>query len=89
MGIDQIKVWFTYGICAFVVVGGFGFLYAVRGDATVANGAAALAVVGFIGMGLQFLFGQVVQSQTAHQTTSAAQQLTSSTAEPIASEPNP
>ncbi len=76
MGIDVIKTYFTYGVCAFVVVGGFGFLFAVKNDATVANGAAALAVVGFVGMALQFLFGQVVQSQTAHQTNVAATQLT-------------
>ena len=76
MGIDVIKTYFTYGICAFVVIGGFGFLYAIRSTPEAANGSVALAIVGFIGMGLQFLFGQVVQSQTAHQTNVAATQLT-------------
>jgi hypothetical protein len=76
MGIDQVKVWFTYAICAFVVVGGFGFLYAIRADATVQNGAVSLAVVGFVASSLTFLYGQVVQSQTAHQTNVAASTLT-------------
>lgn len=84
MGIDQVKTWFTYAVCAFVVVAGFGFLFAIRSDAQVQQGAVALAIVGFVASSLTFLYGQVVQSQTAHQTNVAATQLTGNPAAPPA-----
>jgi hypothetical protein len=77
-GIDQIKTWFTYTVAAFVVAAGFYFLFAIRTDTAAAQSAVALAITGFIASSLTFLYGQVVQSQTAHQTNVAATQLTGS-----------
>jgi hypothetical protein len=60
-----------------VVGAGFAFFFVTRSDPTAAKDTLAL-VAGFVGSSLTFLYGQVVQSQTAHQTSVAANTLTSS-----------
>ena len=67
MQTDLIKLVFTYGIAAFVIAAGFAFLWATQGDATAES--TRLAVVGFMGGALAFVFGQ----ESAKAATRAAQ----------------
>jgi hypothetical protein len=62
MGIDTIKVLFTYSIAAIIVIGGFILI------SLIADGDSRLAIVtGFVGAALQFIFNRETQTQTARQ----------------------
>ena len=72
MGIDTIKVGFTYGIAAFLVVGGLLFLYLSRNDPAGGQSAAmAPLVAGFVGAAIQFVFNRETQTSTARQVERA------------------
>ena len=66
MGIDTIKVIFTYGLAGIIVIGGFAFMYLTPdGD------NRSIVIAGFIGSALQFVFNRETQTQTARQTERA------------------
>ena len=64
---DNIKLVFTYIVVLVVVVGGGAMLYAIRGSES--SETLSLAIVGFIGLALGFVFNK----ETATQATRAAQ----------------
>ncbi len=66
MGIDTIKVIFTYGLAGVIIVGGFVFMFFIAD-----NDARIPVITGFIGAALQFVFNRETQTQTAHQTERA------------------
>lgn len=76
MGIDTIKVVYTYTIATLVIVGGILFLYLSRNDPQTSNTASLIPLIsGFIGAGIQFVFNRETQATTAAQigkATSAA-----------------
>ena len=65
---DNIKLWFTYGIALLVIVGGGIMLFIMRLDGPSSNDLQ-LAIVGFIGGALAFVFNR----ETATQATRAAE----------------
>jgi len=67
MQTDSMKLLFTYGIATVVVVGGGFFLFLTRGEPTAHD--VQLAIVGFIGGALAFVFNR----ESATQATRAAQ----------------
>lgn len=87
MGIDTIKVGFTYGIAAFLVVGGLIFLYLSRNDPAGGQSAAmAPLVAGFVGAAIQFVFNRETQTSTARQVeraTAAGAQQTATASAPV------
>jgi hypothetical protein len=67
---DSIKLWFTYIIALVTIVGGGAMLYLIRLDPpTSGSGTLSLAIVGFIGLALGFVFNR----ESATQATRAAQ----------------
>jgi hypothetical protein len=83
LALDTIKAIFTYFIVMILVVGGGWMLYSMRLDPPESgSGTLSLAIVGFIGGALTFLFGQEVQTRTARQ---AAASTAASTAANVAS----
>jgi hypothetical protein len=74
MSADTIKLIFTYGIALVLIVGGGVMLYSVRLDPAESGSATlSLAIVGFIGAAVQFIFS----SESATRATRAAQASTS------------
>ena len=68
MGIDTIKVTYTYSIATILVVGGLIFLYLSRNDPPGGQSAAMVPLVaGFIGAAVQFVFNRETQTSTARQ----------------------
>jgi len=63
---DDIKLWFTYGLAAIIIVGGGIMLYASRMEQ---NSDFALLIAGFIGSAVTFVFNR----ESATQATRAAQ----------------
>jgi len=88
MKVDTIKAFFTYLTAYTIIVGGGLFLFHVYAD-PVATTVGIIAIVsGFIGAAIQFVFGQEIQSRTAHQAaaaTAAAQPTVTATAGPTPS----
>ena len=66
MKADDVKLWFTYGLAAIVIVGGGIMLYASRLED---SSDFALVVAGFIGAAVSFVFNR----ESATQATRAAQ----------------
>ena len=66
MKADDIKLWFTYGLAAIIIVGGGIMLYASRMEQ---NSDFALLIAGFIGSAVTFVFNR----ESATQATRAAQ----------------
>lgn len=64
MSTDSLKLWFTYGTVVIVVVGG-GVMIVLYG--TTMDKLVVGAIIGFIGMALNFVFGAEVQTRTARQ----------------------
>lgn len=64
---DTLKLLFTYGIAFVIVIGGGFFLFATI-DVEKAE-STRLAIVGFMGAAIAFVFGQ----ESAKQATRAAQ----------------
>lgn len=72
MGIDTIKIIYTYSIATIIVVGGLLFLFFTRNDpAGGASAAMVPLVAGFIGAALQFVFNRETQTSTARQVERA------------------
>lgn len=70
MKTDQIKMLFTYLIALLLIVGGGLMLYLIRLDPQDSGSATlSLAIVGFIGAAVQFVFS----SESATRATRAAQ----------------
>ena len=68
MGIDTIKVAYTYSIATFIVVGGMVVLYLTRLDPPEASQNLSLVVAGFVGAAIQFVFNRETQTSTARAT---------------------
>lgn len=66
MKADDIKLWFTYGLAAIIIIGGGIMLYASRMEQ---NSDFALLIAGFIGSAVTFVFNR----ESATQATRAAQ----------------
>lgn len=72
MGIDTIKVLYTYTIATVLILGGLIFLYFSRNDPPGGQAATLVPVVtGFIGAAVQFVFNRETQAQTAAQQSRA------------------
>jgi hypothetical protein len=72
MGIDTIKVAFTYGIAAMLVIGGLLFLFLSRNDPPGGQSSSMVPLVaGFIGAAIQFVFNRETQTSTARQVERA------------------
>jgi hypothetical protein len=72
---DNIKLLFSYLLALIVVVGGGLMLYAIRLDPTESGSETlSLAVVGFIGLALGFVFNResATQATRASQSSNAA-----------------
>ena len=82
MRTETVKLSFTYGIVAFVIVGGGLFLFVARNEPN-PNDLLMGAVIGFIGAALQFVVNKETQSATAHQTESAVRAGSDATATPV------
>lgn len=67
MGIDQLKVLFTYGVALVIMVGGLLFLY----FAPTEDQNDRLAIVGFMGIALNFVFMRETATNSARQTERA------------------
>lgn len=81
MGIDTIKVTYTYTIATILVVGGLIFLYLSRNDPPGGQSSSMVPLVaGFIGAAIQFVFNRETQTSTARQVERA-------TAAGVASQP--
>lgn len=75
MGIDTIKVIYTYSIATMVIAGGLLFLYFSRNDPPASNTDALIPLVsGFIGAGIQFVFNRETQATTAAQVAKATKE---------------
>lgn len=72
MGIDTIKVTYTYSIATILVVGGLVFLYLSRNDPPGGQSSSMVPLVaGFIGAAIQFVFNRETQTSTARQVERA------------------
>jgi hypothetical protein len=72
MGIDTIKVTYTYSIATILVIGGLVFLYLSRNDPPGGQSASMVPLVaGFIGAAIQFVFNRETQTSTARQVERA------------------
>jgi hypothetical protein len=81
MGLDTLKVTYTYAIATIIVIGGLAILYFSRLDPPESNSQnLGLVVAGFIGIALQFVFQRETQTSTARQVERA-------TAAGVASQP--
>jgi hypothetical protein len=81
MGIDQIKVIYTYSIATILVVGGLVFLYLSRNDPAGGQSAAMVPLVaGFVGAAIQFVFNRETATNSARQTERAIAKGAASTA---------
>ena len=69
MQIDTLRAVFTYTIAMVVVVGGFAIIVYTRGDLSASD--IRILIAGFIGLALQFVFGQEVQTRTARQAAAS------------------
>ena len=73
MNADTIKLWFTYIIALVTIIGGGIMLYLIRLDPPQSgSGTLSLAIVGFMGLALGFVFNR----ESATQATRAAQSST-------------
>jgi hypothetical protein len=72
MGLDTIKVIYTYSIATLLIAGGILFLFFSRNDPAGGTTAALVPVVtGFIGAAVQFVFNRETQANTAAQVAKA------------------
>jgi len=69
MQIDTIRALFTYTLALVVVIGGFGMIFATRGE--VGASEVRLLIAGFIGSALTFAFSTEVQTRTARQAAAS------------------
>jgi hypothetical protein len=68
MGIDQIKIIYTYSIASILILGGLFIIYQTRLDPPEADiQGLRLLMAGFIGGATQFVFNRETQTQTARQ----------------------
>jgi hypothetical protein len=63
---DDVKLWFTYGLAAIIIVGGGIMLFVSRNET---SSDFALLIAGFIGAATGFVFNR----ESATQATRAAQ----------------
>lgn len=73
MEADSIKLWFSYGLAAVIVIGGGAMLFISRAEP---NTDFPLLVAGFIGAAISFIFNR----ESATQATRAAQSTQAATA---------
>ena len=67
---DNVKLWFTYAIALVTILGGGIMLYLIRLDPPESGSATlSLAIVGFIGLALGFVFNR----ESATQATRASE----------------
>jgi len=74
MGIDQLKVIYTYTIATVVIIGGGAILYLTRLDPPDVAGNLSLLMSGFIGGALTFVFNREAATNSARQTERAISQ---------------
>ena len=74
MEADKIKLLFTYVIAGVIVVGGGLMLYAIRLDPPESQSATlSLAIAGFIGAAIAFVFGQESATRASRAADASAQ----------------
>jgi len=73
---DDIKLWFTYGLAAIIIVGGGIMLYVSRLEE---NSDFALLIAGFIGAAVSFVFNRESATQATRAAQSSASQATGGT----------
>lgn len=66
MQADSVKLWFTYGLAAVIIIGGGTMLFISRNET---NSDFSLLIAGFIGAAIGFVFNR----ESATQATRAAQ----------------
>lgn len=72
IGIDTMKVLYTYSIATIIIAGGIWFLFLSRNDPQESNTQTLIPVItGFIGAAIQFVFNRETQSTTAAQIAKA------------------
>jgi hypothetical protein len=82
---DKLKLLFTYLTALLLIVGGGAMLFAIRLDPADSGSATlSLAIVGFIGAAVQFVFS----SESATRATRAAQASSSQGAAQALTDPN-
>lgn len=86
LGIDTIRMIFSY-IIALVVVSGGGFYIYTHGTDQAAS-STLVVVAGFMGSALTFVFGLEVQTRTARQSESSTAAATAAAASTTASVTN-
>jgi len=69
MALDFLKVLFTYGIAILVILGGGVILWQTRDVPSADN--LQLVISGFMGIAINWVFGEYTGSRTARQTTRA------------------
>jgi hypothetical protein len=70
MKADDVKLWFTYGLAAVIIVGGGIMLFVSRNEG---NSDFSLLIAGFIGAAIGFVFNR----ESATQATRAAERMAS------------
>ena len=86
MQADKVKMLFTYLIALILIVGGGVMLYAIRLDPADSGATTlSLAIVGFIGAAVQFVFS----AESATRATRAAQSSSTQGAEQAQMVPTP
>ena len=72
IGIDTLKVLYTYSIATVIIAGGLIFLFLSRKDDVTTTTQTLIPVVtGFIGAAIQFVFNRETQATTAAQIAKA------------------
>ena len=79
MKADDVKLWFSYGLAAVVIIGGGLMLYASRLES---NTDFALLIAGFIGAAISFVFNRESATQATRAAQASAAQATSASNQP-------
>ena len=85
MGIDQIKIIYTYSIATIVIIGGGWIVYTTRLDPPEISQSLSLLMSGFIGAAIQFVFNRETATNAARQTERAISQGVASATAPFVS----
>jgi len=79
MQADSVKLWFTYGLAAVIIIGGGTMLFISRNET---NSDFSLLIAGFIGAAIGFVFNRESATQATRAAQSSAAQATGQGAPP-------